>query len=178
MAFYNEEYSKACRLWIDDNGEFYRHFTDAVKQLRLSGMLHVYDFELTNLQGRPQSIKVGDYGEIVWDNYEKIHSVFGVRSLISWPISSSWFEKKEEYVYAATSWLIHGDFYDTLVLRSLKSYKLEEYDNKEVSLGDLITPSDQRKRNVYSSAVKAIANVSPAFIDPTNGISASEIPNT
>ena len=54
MAFYNEEYSKACRLWIDDNGEFYRHFTDAVKQLRLSGMLHVYDFALTNLQGRPQ----------------------------------------------------------------------------------------------------------------------------
>jgi hypothetical protein len=33
MAFYNEEYSKACRLWIDNNGEFYRHFTDAVKQL-------------------------------------------------------------------------------------------------------------------------------------------------
>ena len=139
MAFYNKEYSKACRLWIDDNGEFYRHFTDAVKQLRLSGMLHVYDFALTNLQDRPQSIKVGDYGEIVWDNYEKIHSDFGVRSLISWPISSSWFEKKGEYVYAATSWLIHGDFYDTLVLRSLKSYKLEEYDNKEVSLGDLIT---------------------------------------
>ena len=41
-----------------------------------------------------------------------------------------------------------------------------------------IDEKDQRKRNVYSSAVKAIANVSPAFIDPTNGISASEIPNT
>jgi len=83
MAFYNEEYSKACRLWIDNNGEFYRHFTDAVKQLRLSGMLHVYDFALTNLQGRPQSIKVGDYGELVWDKYEKIHSDFGGRSLKS-----------------------------------------------------------------------------------------------
>ena len=139
MAFYNEEYSKACRLWIDNNGEFYRHFTDAVKQLRLSGMLHVYDFALTNLQGRPQSIKVGDYGELVWDKYEKIHSDFGVRSLISWPISSSWFEKKGKYIYTATSWLIHGDFYETLVLRCLKCYILEEYDNKEVSLGDLIT---------------------------------------
>jgi hypothetical protein len=139
MAFYNEEYSKACRLWIDNNGEFYRHFTDAVKQLRLSGMLHVYDFALTSLQDRPQSIKVGNYGELVWKKYETIHSDFGVRSLISWPISSSWFEKKSEYAYSATSWLILGDFYETLVLRSLKSYQLGEYDNKEVSLSDLIT---------------------------------------
>ena len=139
MAFYNEEYSKACRLWIDNNGEFYRHFSDAVKQLRLSGMLHVYDFALTSLQDRPQSIKVGNYGELVWEKYETIHSDFGVRSLISWPISSSWFEKKSEYAYSATSWLIHGDFYETLVLRSLKSYQLGEYDNKEVSLSDLIT---------------------------------------
>jgi hypothetical protein len=89
MAFYNEEYSKACRLWIDNNGEFYRHFSDAVKQLRLSGMLHVYDFALTSLQDRPKSIKVGNYGELVWEKYETIHSDFGVRSLISWPISSS-----------------------------------------------------------------------------------------
>ncbi len=139
MAFYNEEYSKACRLWIDNNGEFYRHFSDAVKQLRLSGMLHVYDFALTSLQDRPKSIKVGNYGELVWEKYETIHSDFGVRSLISWPISSSWFEKKSEYAYSATSWLIHGDFYETLVLRSLKSYQLGEYDNKEVSLSDLIT---------------------------------------
>ena len=41
-----------------------------------------------------------------------------------------------------------------------------------------IDEKDQRQRNVYNSAVKAIANVGPAFIDPTNGISASEIPNT
>lgn len=138
MAFYNEEYSKACRLWIDKNDEFYRHFTDAVKQLRLSGMLHVYDFALTNLQGRPQSIKVGDYGELVWDKYEKIHSDFGVRSLISWPISSSWFKKKGKYIYAATSWLIHGDFFETLVHQITECYKQKEYKNKETSLYDLM----------------------------------------
>lgn len=138
MAFYNEEYSKACRSWIDNNRDFYRHFTDAVKQLRLSGMLHVYDFALTNLQDRPQSIKTGDYGELVWDKYEKIHSDFGVRSLISWPMPSSWFEKKAEYVYAATSWLIHGDFFETLVHQITECYKLKEYKNKETSLYDLM----------------------------------------
>lgn len=41
-----------------------------------------------------------------------------------------------------------------------------------------INEKDQRTRNVINSAVKAIANVGPAFIDPTNGMSASEIPNT
>ena len=41
-----------------------------------------------------------------------------------------------------------------------------------------IDEKDQRKRNVYNSAVKAIASISPAVINPTNGISASEIPNT
>jgi hypothetical protein len=53
--------------------------------------------------------------------------------------------------------------------------------NKEQN-GNNIKPrideKDQRKRNVYNSAVKAIASISPAVINPTNGISASEIPNT
>ena len=139
MAFYNEEYSKACRLWIDNNGEFYRHFSDAVKQLRLSGMLHVYDFALTNLPNRPMSIKVGDYGEVVWTKYEKIHSNIGIRSLISWPMSlSSWAKSKEDYAYAATAWLIHGDFYETLVHQIIECYEQGEYKNKETSLYDLM----------------------------------------
>lgn len=41
-----------------------------------------------------------------------------------------------------------------------------------------IDEKDQRKRNVYNSAVKAIASISPAIINSPNGISASEIPNT
>lgn len=53
--------------------------------------------------------------------------------------------------------------------------------NKEQN-GNIIKPrideKDQRKRNVYNSAVKAIASISPTVINPTNGISASEIPNT
>ena len=41
-----------------------------------------------------------------------------------------------------------------------------------------IDEKDQRKRNVINSAVKAIASINSAAIDPTNGMSASEIPNT
>ncbi|MBQ9676832.1 MAG: hypothetical protein IJV44_01685 [Prevotella sp.] len=151
MAFYNEGYSKACRSWIENNKEFYRHFSDAVKQLRLSGMLHVYDFALTNLPNRPQSVKVGDYGEVVWVKYEKIHSDFGVRSLISWPTSlSSWAKSKEDYVYAATAWLIHGDFYETMVHQIIGCYKQEEYINKDASLYKLM------QRLVNDSIVQGI----------------------
>ena len=45
MAFYNEEYSKACRLWIDNNGENLNQTVKRAKELAIIGKLDQFYYD-------------------------------------------------------------------------------------------------------------------------------------
>ena len=138
MAFYNNDYSQACKQWIANNKDFYDHFRDTAKTLELDGLLHIYDFALKNLPEEPQVLPNRKYGKLVKSYYNIIHSTFGVRTLISYPLSiSSWKEDNENYIYAATSWLIHDDFYETLIDHIIRCFTRNAYERKEMDLKKL-----------------------------------------
>ena len=45
MAFYNEEYSKACRLWIDNNGENLNQTVKRANELAIIGKLDQFYYD-------------------------------------------------------------------------------------------------------------------------------------
>ena len=151
MAFFDEEYSNVCRDWISNNRDFYNSKIDKAKTLEIGGLLHMYQLALENIPVNPLSPIAGEYGDVVKKYHKLIHSTFGVKALISGANSlSSFFMSDEDVVLFSASWLIHGDFYESLIYQIIDSYNNSGFRKKELSLFEL------KNRILYESILLGI----------------------
>lgn len=136
MAFYYKEKSDDCRAWISKNQNLYENTIDNIKSfLELGGLLHIYGVAVDNMPDRSLFLKYEDYKKYVKPYHKLIHSVTGVRTLLSRANSSfSILSSEEDIVYFCLSWLIHGDFYETLIYQIITCYDYPNNKNRQRGL--------------------------------------------
>ena len=84
MAFYNKKYKDDCRAWISKNQNLYENTIDNIKSfLELGGLLHIYGVAVDNMPDKSLFLKYEDYKKYVKPYHKLIHSVTGVRTLLS-----------------------------------------------------------------------------------------------
>ena len=84
MAFYNKKYKDDCRAWISKNQNLYEYTIDNIKSfLELGGLLHIYGVAVDNMPDSSLFLKYEDYKKYVKPYHKLIHSVTGVRTLLS-----------------------------------------------------------------------------------------------
>ena len=136
MAFYNKKYTDDCRAWISKNQNLYENTIDNIKSfLELGGLLHIYGVAVDNMPDRSLFLKYEDYKKYVKPYHKFIHSVTGVRTLLSRANPSfSILSSEEEIVYFCLSWLIQGDFYETLIYQIITCYDYPNNKNRQRGL--------------------------------------------
>ena len=136
MAFYNKKYTDDCRAWISKNQNLYENTIDNIKSfLELGGLLHIYGVAVDNMPDRSLFLKYEDYKKYVKPYHKFIHSVTGVRTLLSRANPSfSILSSEEDIVYFCLSWLIQGDFYETLIYQIITCYDYPNNKNRQRGL--------------------------------------------
>ena len=136
MAFYNKKYTDDCRAWISKNQNLYENTIDNIKSfLELGGLLHIYGVAVDNMPDKSLFLKYEDYKKYVKSYHKLIHSITGVRTLLSRSDSPfSIFSSEEDVVFFCLSWVIHGDFYETLIYQIIACYDYPKFKNRQREL--------------------------------------------
>ena len=147
MAFYYKEKSDECSVWINNNQNLYDDTIDKNKPiLELGGLLHIYGVFVDNMPDKSLFVKYEDYKKYVKWYHKLIHSIIGVRILLSWSDSPfRFFSSQEDVISFCLSWVIHGDFYESLVYQIIECYSYEQYKKRQQELKAL------KNRFIYES---------------------------
>lgn len=129
MAFYYKEKSDECSAWINNNQDLFDNTIDKIKQiLELGGLLHIYGVAVDNMPDKSLFVKFEDYKKYVKSYHKFIHSITGVRTILSRSDSPfSIFSSQEDVISFCSSWVVLGDFYETLVYQIIACYGYEKY---------------------------------------------------
>ncbi len=147
MAFYYKEKSDECSTWINNNQDLFDNTIDKIKQiLELGGLLHIYGVAVDNMPDKSLFVKFEDYKKYVKSYHKFIHSITGVRTILSRSDSPfSIFSSQEDVISFCSSWVVLGDFYETLVYQIIACYGYEKYKFRQRELKAL------KSRFIYES---------------------------
>lgn len=183
MAFYNKEKSDDCSAWINKNQDLYENTIDKIKSfLELGGLLHIYGVAVDNMPDRSLFLKYEDYKKYVKSYHKLIHSITGVRTLLSRSDSPfSIFSSEEDVAFFCLSWVIHGDFYETLIYQIIACYDYKKYKSRQQGLKALKnrfiyesiylgikTLDDWNKYHADMKEIKGWTVLSDDFVAPTS----------